>query len=89
MDALGFEQRESGRVWRGGVEERAIAQEFDGKGDGHWLRYPFLHEGDTLEKRRAVRAWLFAHGYKVAEVSMDFEDYLWNEPYARCMAKHD
>ena len=23
-----------------------------------WLRYPFLHEGDTLEKRRAVRAFL-------------------------------
>jgi peptidoglycan/xylan/chitin deacetylase (PgdA/CDA1 family) len=60
-----------------------------GKGDWHWLRYPYLHEGDTLEKRRAVRAWLFAHGYKIAEVSMDFEDYLWNEPYARCVAKHD
>lgn len=60
-----------------------------GKGDWHWLRYPFLHEGDTVEKRRAVRAWLVAHGYKIAEVSMDFEDYLWNEPYARCMAMHD
>jgi peptidoglycan/xylan/chitin deacetylase (PgdA/CDA1 family) len=60
-----------------------------GKGDWHWLRYPFLHEGDTVEKRRAVRAWLFAHGYKIAQVSMDFEDYLWNEPYARCRAKHD
>jgi peptidoglycan/xylan/chitin deacetylase (PgdA/CDA1 family) len=60
-----------------------------GHGDWHWLRYPFLHEGDTVEKRRAVRAWLFAHGYKIAEVSMDFEDYLWNEPYARCAAKHD
>ena len=60
-----------------------------GKGDWHWLRYPFLHEGDTVEKRRAVRAWLLAHGYKIAEVSMDFEDYLWNEPYARCTAKHD
>jgi peptidoglycan/xylan/chitin deacetylase (PgdA/CDA1 family) len=59
------------------------------KEDWHWLRYPFLHEGDTLGKRRAVRAWLFAHGYKIAEVSMDFEDYLWNEPYARCAAKHD
>jgi peptidoglycan/xylan/chitin deacetylase (PgdA/CDA1 family) len=58
-------------------------------GDWHWLRYPFLHEGDTVEKRRAVRTWLFAHGYRIAEVSMDFEDYLWNEPYARCMAKHD
>lgn len=60
-----------------------------GKGDWHWLRYPYLHEGDTVEKRRAVRAWLFAHGYKIAEVSMDFEDYLWNEPYARCVTQHD
>jgi peptidoglycan-N-acetylglucosamine deacetylase len=60
-----------------------------GKRDWHWLRYPFLHEGDTVEKRRAVRAWLLAHGYKIAEVSMDFEDYLWNEPYARCVAKQD
>ena len=59
------------------------------KGDWHWLRYPYLHEGDTVEKRRAVRAWAFAHGYKIAEVSMDFEDYLWNEPYARCLAKRD
>ena len=39
--------------------------------------------------RRAARAWLFAHRYKIAEVSMDFEDYLWNEPYARCMANHN
>ncbi|WP_419805851.1 polysaccharide deacetylase family protein [Terriglobus sp.] len=54
-----------------------------------WLRYPFLHEGDTVEKRRAVRAGLFARGYRIAEVSMDFEDYLWNEPYARCSAKND
>ena len=60
-----------------------------GKADWHWLRYPFLHEGDTVEKRRAARAWLFARRYKIAEVSMDFEDYLWNEPYARCVAKHD
>ena len=60
-----------------------------GSDDWHWLRFPFLHEGDTLPKRRAVRAWLAAHGYQIAEVSMDFEDYLWNAPYARCMAKHD
>jgi peptidoglycan-N-acetylglucosamine deacetylase len=60
-----------------------------GKKDWHWFRYPFLHEGDTVEKRRAVRTWLIAQRYKIAEVSMDFEDYLWNEPYARCVAKHD
>src|SRR5690348_15589440 len=26
----------------------------------HWLRYPFLREGDTVEKRRAVRSYLQA-----------------------------
>lgn len=57
--------------------------------DWHWFRYPFLWEGDTLEKRHAVRAYLQQHGYRIAHVSMDFEDYLWNDPYARCMAKQD
>ena len=57
--------------------------------DWHWLRYPYLHEGDTVEKRRAVEAWLKEHHYQTAEVSMDFEDYLWNAPYARCVAKGD
>jgi peptidoglycan-N-acetylglucosamine deacetylase len=55
----------------------------------HWLRYPYLHEGDTVEKRRAVRSYLTAHGYKIAQVTMDWEDYLWNSAYARCAAKND
>ena len=62
---------------------------FDRGGDSRWFRYPFLHEGDTVEKHRAVRAGLKARGYRVAEVTMDFEDYLWNDPYARCLAKGD
>jgi peptidoglycan-N-acetylglucosamine deacetylase len=55
----------------------------------HWFRYPFLREGDTVEKRRAVRAYLQAHGYRVAQVTLDWEDYMWNSAYARCSAKHD
>jgi len=55
----------------------------------HWLRYPFLREGDTVEKRRAVRAYLQAHKYRVAQVTLDWEDYLWNSAYARCAAKRD
>ncbi len=42
-----------------------------------------------MEKHRAVRAGLKARGYKIAEVTMDFEDYLWNDPYARCTATGD
>ena len=57
--------------------------------DWHWFRYPFLWEGDTLEKRHAVRDYLKQSGYQIAQVSMDFEDYLWNAPYARCVAKQD
>ena len=55
----------------------------------HWLRFPFLREGDTVEKRRAVRAFLEAHHYRVAQVTLDWEDYLWNSAYARCVAKND
>jgi peptidoglycan/xylan/chitin deacetylase (PgdA/CDA1 family) len=55
----------------------------------HWLRYPYLREGDTVEKRRAVRAYLQAHAYRIAQVTLDWEDYLWNSAYARCAAKND
>jgi peptidoglycan/xylan/chitin deacetylase (PgdA/CDA1 family) len=61
----------------------------DPSDDWRWFRYPYLNEGDTLVKHRAVRTWLKANHYQVAEVTMDFEDYLWNEPYTRCYAKHD
>ena len=57
--------------------------------DWHWFRFPFLAEGDTPEKRSAVRFFLLQRGYKVAAVTVTFEDYLWNEPYARCRAKND
>jgi len=59
------------------------------KSDWHWLRYPFLHEGDTVEKRRAVRAFLRTNGYQVAQTTLDWEDYLWNSAHARCLDKGD
>jgi len=57
--------------------------------DWHWLRYPYLQEGDTLEKRRAVRGYLRDHGYRVAQVTLSFSDYAWNDAYVRCAAKQD
>jgi peptidoglycan-N-acetylglucosamine deacetylase len=61
----------------------------DEKDNWRWFRYPYLHEGDTVDKRRAVRAYLKAHGYRIAQVTLDWEDYLWNTAYARCVAKND
>lgn len=57
--------------------------------DWHWFRYPFLWEGDTLAKRHAVREYLRDNKYRIAQVTIDFEDYLWNGPYARCLEKKD
>jgi peptidoglycan/xylan/chitin deacetylase (PgdA/CDA1 family) len=57
--------------------------------DYHWLRFPFLGEGDTYAKKTAVRAFLLAHGYRIAGVTMSFQDYGYNPPYARCVAKKD
>ena len=58
-------------------------------GDWHWFRYPYLEEGNTLAKREAVRGWLLAHDYRIAEVTLDFGDYMWNDAYARCATKRD
>ena len=36
-----------------------------------WLRFPYLHEGDTLEKRREVARFLKERGYRVAQVTIE------------------
>jgi len=60
-----------------------------GDQDWHWFRFPCLHEGDTPEKRLAVTRFLADQGYRVAEVTMSFDDWAYNDPYARCLAKND
>jgi peptidoglycan/xylan/chitin deacetylase (PgdA/CDA1 family) len=60
-----------------------------GDSDWHRFRYPFLREGDTADKHRAILAFLKERGYKVAQVTLSFDDYAYNEPYARCLAKND
>jgi peptidoglycan/xylan/chitin deacetylase (PgdA/CDA1 family) len=61
-----------------------LLRKVDPNGDWRWFRYPFLEEGNTLARREALRDWLKQHGYRIAEVSMDFQDYQWNNVYARC-----
>ena len=71
------------------LADEPTLQKFMGDKDWHWLRYPFLQEGDTIEKHRGIAAFLNQHGYRVAEVTLSFGDYAYNEPYARCIAKND
>jgi peptidoglycan/xylan/chitin deacetylase (PgdA/CDA1 family) len=70
-------------------ENEPVLELLEAKDNWRWFRYPYLHEGDTVEKRRAIRAYLKARGYRIAQVTLDWEDYLWNFAYARCAAKND
>jgi peptidoglycan/xylan/chitin deacetylase (PgdA/CDA1 family) len=76
--------------WEAGVlKNEPLLKSTMGDHDWHWLRYPNLAEGKTLEKRLAGRKFLAEHGYKIAGVTMSFRDYAYNNPYARCVAKND
>jgi peptidoglycan/xylan/chitin deacetylase (PgdA/CDA1 family) len=71
------------------LKNEALLKSYMGNEDWHWLRYPNLAEGDTPEKREGARKFLAEHGYKIAGVTMSFGDYLYNDPYARCVTKND
>jgi peptidoglycan-N-acetylglucosamine deacetylase len=71
------------------LKDEPILKSYMGDADWHWLRFPYLAEGDTAEKRDAARKFLAEHGYRIAAVTMSFADYMYNEPYARCVAKND
>ncbi|WP_082662228.1 polysaccharide deacetylase family protein [Terracidiphilus gabretensis] len=71
------------------LKNEPVLQKYAAGSDWHWMRYPYLAEGNTAEKSAGARKFLLAHGYKVADVTMSFGDYMYNEPYARCVAKND
>jgi peptidoglycan/xylan/chitin deacetylase (PgdA/CDA1 family) len=47
------------------------------------LRFPYLKEGETAEKRDAFRAWMRAHGYLPAPVSIDTSDWYYNQRFLK------
>ncbi|QIL79691.1 polysaccharide deacetylase family protein [Diaphorobacter sp. HDW4A] len=46
------------------------------------LRFPYLKEGNTPEKRDGMRVWMKANGYRPAPVSMDASDWYYNQIYS-------
>lgn len=57
-------------------------------GDWRVLRFPFLSAGDAAH-HAGIIAYLKAHKYKIADVSISFNDWAYTDAYARCMAKGD
>jgi peptidoglycan/xylan/chitin deacetylase (PgdA/CDA1 family) len=54
-----------------------------------YFRHPFLHTGDELRKRRAFEAFLTTHGYVVAPVTVDTDDFVYAAAYSRALRAGD
>lgn len=55
----------------------------------HWFRHPYLETGPTLAIRHTFEAWLAAHGYRVAPVTMENSDWEFAEPYDAALGRGD
>lgn len=69
--------------------EPLLRSQMGENGDWRWVRFPFLDEGSTPQRRAAARHFLAAHHYRIASVTLSFADAAFNDPYARCLAKGD
>jgi peptidoglycan/xylan/chitin deacetylase (PgdA/CDA1 family) len=54
-----------------------------------YFRHPFLHVGQDIEQRRAFETFLAAHGYTVAPVTVDNDDFVYAAAYASALRRGD
>ena len=74
-------------VVRGDVIMRALLRE-RGR-DLVWFRYPFLHSGTTAEVHQGIMDFLEQRKYRVAPVTVDYEDYTFAGLYTRLLRAGD
>lgn len=53
------------------------------------LRFPFLKEGETAQKRDGMREWMKKNDYKPAPISVDTSDWYYNRVYLDLQVKAD
>ncbi len=87
---LGLSQAPSLQAWIEDAEagEPAIAARM-AEADWRMLRFPFLDRGADQARHDGAAAWMKSRGYRMADVSISFDDWAYTETYARCMAKGD
>ena len=87
---LNLDRAASLEAWQADViaGEPAVAARMAGL-DWRYLRFPNLSTGATRERHDGAAAFLAGRGYRIAHVSVSFDDWAHSEAYARCMAKGD
>jgi peptidoglycan/xylan/chitin deacetylase (PgdA/CDA1 family) len=84
LNTMPLEQFEAD-VLRGEAVTRGL---LEGKGQRlRYFRHPFLHVGSDLQKRRAFEAFLASHGYTVAPVTVDNDEFVYAAAYAKALRR--
>lgn len=52
------------------------------------LRFPYLKEGESADKRDRMRDWMQLHGYEPAPVSIDTSDWYYNQRFLAWRERH-
>jgi peptidoglycan/xylan/chitin deacetylase (PgdA/CDA1 family) len=68
--------------------EPAIASRMGGA-DWHYLRFPYLDAGSDQQRHDGALRYLRDHNYRIADVSVSFDDWAYSDAYARCLDKGD
>jgi peptidoglycan/xylan/chitin deacetylase (PgdA/CDA1 family) len=87
---MGLTQAPSLEAWEADARagEPALEKHMAGH-DWHVLRYPFLDAGGVGARHDGALDWLTKRGYRIADVSLGFDDWAYTDTYARCVAKGD
>ncbi len=54
-----------------------------------WFRHPYLETGYPEAVKRQIDTWLAGHGYRIAPVTIDADDWEFAEPYEDALSQHD
>lgn len=54
-----------------------------------WFRHPYLETGTPEAVKREIDTWLRGHGYRIAPVTIDADDWQFAEPYDDAIARRD
>lgn len=54
-----------------------------------WFRHPYLETGTPLATKQAITHWLGQHGYRIAPVTIDADDWMFAEPYEDALSRHE
>jgi peptidoglycan/xylan/chitin deacetylase (PgdA/CDA1 family) len=55
----------------------------------NWFRHPYLETGFPADVKLEIDAWLAGHGYRIAPVTIDANDWEFAEPYDDAISHHD